>query len=316
MADPTSAFTNFGLEQNTKGRIRGLLRQKMLAHPTFDDNLVQDLLISTRKGVHHILYDEVLDLLLTINEDFPEFASLESIGRTTDNRDIWMLNIDTTPEDTTKGAILMVGAHHARELTSVQMGIYAILELLHGYVQGDAEKIELLKRNKYMMIPFINTDGSYAIFEHYQKTGELMLKRKNNNFKYEAEYNVTCDEYTRGVDINRNYAVHFGNDDGPCGESFPGSHPFSEPETKAMRALLYKHQDQIKFVYNFHAYGPMYIWPYNGERNNTLHEVNPDAELIFNEIWDNAQFPASTLKGNAIDTVGYISNGEANDWIL
>lgn len=60
----------------------------------------------------------------------------------------------------------------------------------------------------------------------------------------------------------------------------------------------------------------MYIWPYNGLKENQLHEMNPDAEQIFNEIWDEAEFPSNTLKGNAITTVGYISNGEANDWIL
>jgi hypothetical protein len=210
----------------------------------------------------------------------------------------------------------MVGAHHARELASVQMPIYSVLYLLHGLVHGQKEKINLLARNKYLVVPFINTDGSYTIYEHYMQTGELLLKRKNNNLRYEKEGNFTCDKMVQGVDINRNYGVHFGNNDTPCGESFPGPHAFSEPETKAMRALLTRLQDEIKFVYNFHAYGPMYIWPYNGEKNNTLHELNPDAEQIFNEIWDEAEFPASTLKGNAINTVGYISNGEANDYIM
>lgn len=82
-----------------------------------------------------------------------------------------------------------------------------------------------------------------------------------------------------------------------------------------MRNLLYQNQDKIKFVYNFHAFGPMYIWPYNGQLNNELAQTNPDAQKIFNEIWDNGKFPASTLKGNAIKTVGYTADGEANDWI-
>ena len=97
---------------------------KLLAHKDFDDILVQDLLISQREGVHHILYDEVLDLTRTIADDFSEFVSLESIGKTGENRDIWMLNIDATvpPEgtlDDEQKTILLVGAHHARELTSV-----------------------------------------------------------------------------------------------------------------------------------------------------------------------------------------------------
>jgi hypothetical protein len=98
--------------------------------------------------------------------------------------------------------------------------------------------------------------------------------------------------------------------------SFPGPHPFSEPESRAMRNLLFKYQDTIKFMYNFHAYGPMWVWPYNGEKQNELAESNPVAQQVFNEIWDEAKFPSSTLHGNAMQTVGYLANGEANDYIM
>ena len=85
-----------------------------------------------------------------------------------------------------------------------------------------------------------------------------------------------------------------------------------------MRSMLNKYKDTIKFVYNFHAFGPMYIWPYNGEVENELAINNPEAQKIFNEIWDApaAKFPASTLRGNAIKTVGYLADGEANDYIM
>jgi len=66
-----------------------------------------------------------------------------------------------------------------------------------------------------------------------------------------------------------------------------------------MRNLLMKHQDEIKFVYNFHSYGPMWVWPYNGEVKNELAESNPLAQKVFNEIWEEAKFPSSTLHGNA-----------------
>lgn len=83
-----------------------------------------------------------------------------------------------------------------------------------------------------------------------------------------------------------------------------------------MRGMLYKYSDDIKIVYNFHSYGPMFVWPYNGAHPDKLQEENPDAQAIFNEIWDGAEFPESTLKGNAIQTVGYQADGEANDYIM
>ena len=60
----------------------------------------------------------------------------------------------------------------------------------------------------------------------------------------------------------------------------------------------------------------MYVWPYNGQLDNQLAIENPEAQRIFNEIWDEATFPVTTLKGNAIDTVGYQANGECNDYIM
>lgn len=83
-----------------------------------------------------------------------------------------------------------------------------------------------------------------------------------------------------------------------------------------MRDLLDANKDKIVFAYNFHSYGPMYIWPYNSQMNNELARTNPVAQQVFNEIWEDALFPSTTLSGNAIDTVGYISNGEANDFIM
>lgn len=67
----------------------------------------------------------------------------------------------------------------------------------------------------------------------------------------------------QGVDINRNYGYNWGNKETVCSDGFPGAYPFSEAETRAMRDLLDANKETIKFAYNFHSYGPMYIWPYN-----------------------------------------------------
>jgi len=56
-----------------------------------------------------------------------------------------------------------------------------ILDLLHGLVHKNPEKMMLLSQNKYFVIPMVNVDGSYTIYQKYMETGELVLKRKNNN---------------------------------------------------------------------------------------------------------------------------------------
>ena len=304
------------------------LKSMLRSMESFDDASIDKLLISDRQNVHHLLYDEVMDLIKDAARSFPDIVKLESIGKSYEGRDIIMIKIDATKKlkhvlklkesaeaQHTPKSILLTGAHHSRELVSVQMPLYSMLELLHGYANHDKETLEILARSKVFVIPILNVDGSHSILEHYKKTGELLLKRKNNNRAYETAGDV-CPPAMQGVDINRNYGYLWGNTDGPCSDSFPGPYAFSEPESKAMRDMLYKYQEDIKFVYNFHAFGPMYVWPYNGQLENQLAIDNPQAQRIFNEIWDEATFPSTTLKGNAIDTVGYQATGECNDYIM
>lgn len=190
------------------------------------------------------------------------------------------------------------------------------MDLLHGLVHDDPKTLEILKRDKIFAIPMLNTDGSHKIYEKYLETGKLVLKRKNNNRSHESEKD--CGDVEGGVDINRNYDYLWGEEGAadPCGGSFAGPHPFSEPESQAMRNLLTKYQDTIKFVFNFHAFGPLFIWPYNGEVDNELALSNPEALEIFTEIYDNAEMPETMLAGNAIQSINYVAYGEANDYIL
>jgi len=88
-----------------------------------------------------LLYDEVLSLIQSIASDFDEIIELESIGKTYENRDIWMMKIDGSKFDTNKDhepkAILLTGAHHSRELVSVQMPLFTVLKMLHGALHQD-----------------------------------------------------------------------------------------------------------------------------------------------------------------------------------
>jgi murein tripeptide amidase MpaA len=66
------------------------------------------------------------------------------------------------------------------------MPLYTILDLLHGLVQNDTESLEILKRTKVWTIPFVNVDGYWAIYDHWMQNGELLLKRKNNDRRFET----------------------------------------------------------------------------------------------------------------------------------
>lgn len=85
--------------------------------------------------------------------------------------------------------------------------------------------------------------------------------RKNRNIE------GYCDQFTGGVDLNRNYSFKFaldesGSSSDPCSEDFRGRSPFSEPETKAIKNFVESHPNIVSGV-NIHSYGNDWIYPFN-----------------------------------------------------
>jgi hypothetical protein len=144
------------LKEATEYNVNNQLLDMLVEHETLDDEFFNKMLISPRPGVNHLLYDEVMKLILELKSSFPNIIKLESIGKSYEDRDIWMLKLDAhrflernglavnTQNSKERKAILLTGAHHARELVSVQMVLYSILEMLHGLVHLDPEKLILL----------------------------------------------------------------------------------------------------------------------------------------------------------------------------
>lgn len=77
------------------------------------------------------------------------------------------------------------------------------------------------------------------------------------------------------------------------------------------------HQNQIKFVSNFHSSGNSWIYPYNGRMKNDIETRNPGMLAVFQEIADDAKFPEGNKhSGNSVDTFGEQIGGDMDDWVL
>jgi Zinc carboxypeptidase len=74
----------------------------------------------------------------TLTAEFPEVLKKFSIGKTSQNRDIngYLLGLNLTSKQVTmeKPALLIDGAHHARDLSTISMSVYTVVRLLYGYV--------------------------------------------------------------------------------------------------------------------------------------------------------------------------------------
>lgn len=157
--------------------------------------------------------------------------------------------------------------------------------MIHGGLISQQPKFRnLLAQNIFYVIPVVNPDGVAMVEREFFKTNQIVKKRKNMNpqaVRSVKEFDCLAED--SGVDLNRNYGVDWGVGDkdqvgftledacaDPCGECYRGKSAFSEPETRAVRDFLIAHKNEVKFVSNFHSYGNMWIYPYNGKKKNTL----------------------------------------------
>ena len=132
---------------------------------------------------------------------------------------------------------------------------------------------------------------------------------------------MSSDDTRSGVDLNRNYGFKFGVDNegsssDPCDEIYRGIAAFSEPETQAVRNLVLRSR-KISSAINFHAYGNLWINPYSysaNDENKLLFDSNVfEFYEAFHGILKANRF---THFGTAQETIKYVANGEASDWML
>ena len=179
--------------------------------------------------------------------------------KTFQGRDLQVIEIAENVHDGDDGrpVLFLNGIHHAREWTATE----SIMEFAWDLVKNHAAdpKLACILRNvRVMVMPFTNTDGfivsrnavhpfdpeSDPGFVYSLTTGGVLFggsagyKRKNCNPGEEAP-NYPCDA-AAGVDNNRNYAEGWGGpgaSTNPNDQSYRGTAPNSEPETRAVEEL-------------------------------------------------------------------------------
>lgn len=124
-----------------------------------------------------------------------------------------------------KPRLLLVGAHHARELTTAETALRFAEELAARY-DRDPEATWLLDFHEVHVLPVANPDG--------RKLAEQGLWWRKNTSRTNG-----CVEYPfYGTDLNRNCGFLWGGvgaSDQPCSEVYRGPAEFSEPENRALR---------------------------------------------------------------------------------
>lgn len=192
---------------------------------------------------------------------------------------------------------------------------------MNQYFLGNHYVREIIHSVDIYFLPVVNKDGLETISKHHYSNPKspLLMVRKNNRefndlFVNCYNYNNKKELYT-GVDLNRNYDSHFGENNigstnDVCDESYRGPSAFSEPETQAIKSFVDdiqgKTNNGLKIAYNYHAWGNMVIIPPNFMKVDPLEYIKKNFYnefVIYEKILENGNFPYGYILGNGYKTV-------------
>ncbi|GAA1310078.1 zinc carboxypeptidase [Planotetraspora silvatica] len=198
----------------------------------------------------------IADQLRAISDGNKDIAKLQSIGKTIQGKDILAVKLTKLARvlpDGAKPAVLYSATQHAREWISTEVDMRLLKYLVANKSKPDVSK--LLSTTEVWFVPVANPDGYDFTFTEGNR---LWRKNLRDN---DGDSEITGND---GVDPNRNFPTKWGYDDeGSSGvyssETYRGTAPASEPETRAMDGLLKRLRPKAQV--NYHSFGPLLLYP-------------------------------------------------------
>ena len=265
-------------------------------------------------------YPEMETAIDNLVAAYPTLAQKVSIGTSAESRTIWGVKIsdNVSTDETNEPELLYMGLQHAREAIGGSSMIFLMQYLCEKY-STDQKIQDLVDNREFFIIPCTNPDG----WEYNRSTNPSGGGgwRKNRRL-------ITGS--TRGVDLNRNYSVDWGNCSAPiqgspssCGsgtassDTYYGPNAFSEPETQALKNFITAHNFIVAI--DQHAYGPYYSLPFGRPSLHTF-STTPGTTVLDSVFYSKTSALMGKYNGmragNSYQSVGYEVAGGFKDWML
>jgi len=212
-------------------------------------------------------YQETYDLLKQLAAANSDIASLFSIGKTVEGRDIWCLRLNSSVKGegpSSKPGAFFMGNLHAREHLTTEVSVLLAAWLLEH--RNDADVKKYLSTLDIYIAPMANPDGS----EYDIKTGSYQYYRKNM---------AKNADKSRGVDLNRNFDSWWceaGASTYPGSDTYCGPRAFSEIESQNIKRF-FEGRRNLKTHITYHSYASEILYPWGGSEADVPNEKDKRA---------------------------------------
>jgi len=189
--------------------------------------------------------------LLNLQTRHSNSLKVESIGRSIEGRDLLLAKVCLNRRCGRRPIIWVDSAVHAREWIGPAATTYLLKNLLEN---GRYRK--MLRAFDWFILPIANPDG----YSYSKQVNPEWRKNRRRGVKCLARGDPAEGP---GVDLNRNFGFAWKGSDDKCSSNYPGSKPFSEPETRAIRDfLLPRYKGQVVIYNSVHSAGQAFVIPW------------------------------------------------------
>ena len=220
-------------------------------------------------GVCYRSVSQLYSDLQTQQAAYPDLISLQKIGLSYDNHDLWVAKITNQAISSPKPRLFVMANIHGRELITPETAFAFLNKLLQNYGK-DPDITALVDWQETYILITANPDGHIKTEQNISPYGW----RKNTQ-----PYGV-CSNLDYGVDLNRNHSFTWGQGLGssniPCDLTYSGPSAASEPETQAIesfaRSIFADQRGPLitdaapitttGMLISLHSYGNLILWPW------------------------------------------------------
>lgn len=245
-------------------------------------------------------YQETYDTLKQLAAANPDIASLFSLGKTVEGRDMWCLRLNTSAKGdapSTKPAAFFMANLHAREHLTTEVALLLAVYLLEH--RNDADVKKYLSTLDIYISPVANPDGK----EYDIKGGSYQYYRKNM---------AKNADKSRGVDLNRNFDSWWceaGASTYPNSDTYCGPKAFSEPESVNIKRFV-ESRKNLKTHITYHSYASEILYPWGGQEADVPNDKDKQAFIkIAGEMGRLTNY--APIKSSDM----YVATGDSADWV-